>query len=721
MGTLLRALIIEDTEDDALLIARRLKQDGYNLVYERVDTVASMLESLDKQDWDIIIADYVLPQFSGLEALKMLKEKNPDLPCIIVSGKISDETAVAAIKAGARDYIMKDNLKRLGPTVARELAEVEVQRKSRRAEEELQLRAAILDKATDSIFLRDMENKIVYVNDAACKTFGYTKDELIGTNFRSFILPQAIPLFEERLKTVMKNKPITVEGHYVCKNKSLVPVEVHTHRIQIGRRSYILSLTRDITRRKQGEEELILRATLLDKALDAILLRDMNDHFIYVNDAACQMFGYSKDEFQKIAIDSLIIPEEVPRFGNKKKELREKGQVKTETFHLRKDGSVFPAEVYAHLIKIGEKEYILSVNRDFTERKRAEDRIQQNEEQLEQVFNALTEGIALIGPDGRILKTNPAEEKIRGLKASELVGEHFRRKEIEYIYADGRELPLEETAVSQAIKRKRTVRDLETGNIKPDGSVQWVNVNAIPIRDKDGNITAVVRTLTDITEKKHLLNEKENFTQRLLEVQEEERKRIARELHDDTAQNLALLVLEIDNLLNSREQLPAKVLENLKKLREDTDRTQREVRRYSHELRPGVFEYLGLEAALEGLVQDTNERGGAKVKLEISGEGRRLAENVELALFRISQEAINNVWKHSDATEAQISLKYSPENITLSISDNGKGFKPPKQKTGIVAGLGLMGIRERAQLIGASLKIRSVIGRGTTVSVKVPK
>jgi signal transduction histidine kinase len=135
--SILRALIVEDSEDDALLVLRELRRGGYDVVSERVDTPAAMKAALAKEPWDLIIADYAMPQFSGLAALKMLQENGRDLPFIIVSGAIGEDVAVEAMRAGAHDYLIKGNLARLLPAVERELREAEVRRERRQAEEEL--------------------------------------------------------------------------------------------------------------------------------------------------------------------------------------------------------------------------------------------------------------------------------------------------------------------------------------------------------------------------------------------------------------------------------------------------------------------------------------------------------------------------------------------------------------------------------------------------------
>lgn len=137
MSALLRVLMVEDSEDDLILISREIKNGGYRLSYERADDHETMKILLEEKNWDVVISDYVMPSFSGLEALEVLKESGQDLPFIIVSGKIGEGTAVGAMKAGAHDYILKGNLARLVPAIERELKEAETRRQRRLADEAL--------------------------------------------------------------------------------------------------------------------------------------------------------------------------------------------------------------------------------------------------------------------------------------------------------------------------------------------------------------------------------------------------------------------------------------------------------------------------------------------------------------------------------------------------------------------------------------------------------
>lgn len=146
MGKQLRVLIVEDSEDDAVLLTRELQKGGYTPIVERVDTPEAMQNSLSDKTWDVVVSDYIMPKFSGLDALKVLQKSELDLPFIIVSGKIGEDTAVEVMRAGAHDYIMKSNLKRLIPAIKRELAEVEVRQERKQVKEDLKQSYAELEE-----------------------------------------------------------------------------------------------------------------------------------------------------------------------------------------------------------------------------------------------------------------------------------------------------------------------------------------------------------------------------------------------------------------------------------------------------------------------------------------------------------------------------------------------------------------------------------------------
>ncbi|BCR03328.1 hybrid sensor histidine kinase/response regulator [Desulfuromonas versatilis] len=180
----IRVLMVEDSENDALLISRELKRGGLEATVRRVDAPSQLRQLLADEPWDLVLADYRMPRFSGLEALGMVREAGLDLPFILVSGTIGEETAVAAMKAGAHDYIMKDNLARLVPAVEREMREAKVRQNRRRAEEQLResekLLRAILRSVADGLFVTDNEERLVMMNRAAEQMLGIASGKVLN-------------------------------------------------------------------------------------------------------------------------------------------------------------------------------------------------------------------------------------------------------------------------------------------------------------------------------------------------------------------------------------------------------------------------------------------------------------------------------------------------------------------------------------------------------------
>jgi two-component system cell cycle sensor histidine kinase/response regulator CckA len=185
MNVPLRVLLIEDSDDDAELVVRTLRRGGYELTYTQVESAEAMRDALARHSWDLLISDYSMPQFSAPAALQLLHEAGIDLPFIIVSGTIGEETAVAAMKAGAHDFLMKGNLTRLIPAVARELREAAERRERRRADARF---VGVFDATAEAIIAVNEQQRIVLFNASAERIFGYTAAVLHAQQLsRSFV------------------------------------------------------------------------------------------------------------------------------------------------------------------------------------------------------------------------------------------------------------------------------------------------------------------------------------------------------------------------------------------------------------------------------------------------------------------------------------------------------------------------------------------------------
>lgn len=262
MSIPLKVLIVEDSEDDALLILRELRRGGYDPYYERVQTAEEMKASLEKQLWDIVLSDYKMPNFNGIDALKLLQEKEIDIPFILVSGLIGEETAVEAMKAGASDYIMKANLSRLVPAVKRDLREADVRRDRRQVREALKesekLYRSIFENtgAASIIFEDDM---VISLANRECEQLsGYSKEEVEGRKrWTEFILKDDLAKMIEyyKLRSINPDSaPKNYEFHFVNRAGDVKDVLLTVDVIP-GTKKRIASLL-DITERKKTEEAL---------------------------------------------------------------------------------------------------------------------------------------------------------------------------------------------------------------------------------------------------------------------------------------------------------------------------------------------------------------------------------------------------------------------------------------------------------------------------------
>jgi signal transduction histidine kinase len=257
--------------------------------------------------------------------------------------------------------------------------------------------------------------------------------------------------------------------------------------------------------------------------------------------------------------------------------------------------------------------------------------------------------------------------------------------------------------------------------IRKDGSEAICMVTTSLIT-RDGEPKGFYNIARDVTQEKRMQENLRYYLQEITKAQEAERKRIARELHDDTAQVLGSLSRQLDNFIRKKHGLaPSEVL-FFKDLQAQLNHGVQGVHRFIQDLRPSLLDDLGLTPALRSLVKDLQEYDGIVTSLIVLGGERRFSSEVESLLFRIVQEALNNIRKHAQASEVQVAMEFAEDKVKLTISDNGRGFELSGRVDDLPRSgkLGLAGMQERARLLGGTLEVKSIPGKGTTLIIEVP-
>ena len=343
------------------------------------------------------------------------------------------------------------------------------------------------------------------------------------------------------------------------------------------------------------------------------------------------------------------------------------------------------------------------------------ERLRVSEQNYRQLFENANDAIWVQDMDGRIVAANKASAKLIGCSPDELIGFNVSN----FLLPEGLEIARE--VKRKLLQGEEFEQPYEQQLIKKNGGVGVIKLTSSLVT-RNGYSLGFQHIARDITEEKKMQDNLRFYVRQITKAQEEERKRIARELHDDTAQALVTLSRQLDIITDSSESLPPDVEKRLENLRSQIDSILEGVRRFSHDLRPSMLDDLGLVPAVESIADDMTNQHGIVTEVQVLGERRHLPSETELLLFRVAQEALRNVWRHSQASKAWITLEFNPDKIKITVHDNGTGFQVPDRVGDLPAmgKLGLAGMYERAQLAGGTVTVESTLGEGTTINAMIP-
>jgi len=384
----------------------------------------------------------------------------------------------------------------------------------------------------------------------------------------------------------------------------------------------------------------------------------------------------------------------------------------------------------------GKPRFATGIIQDITPRKRAEEELRHSEakasERADEVVAILdaVPAMTFIAHDRACQKITSSRAAYQLLKLpygantskSAVDGEWPRNFRI---MKEGRELSADELPVQRAAARGEPVRDSELMLEFEDGTSTWIYGHAVPLLDANGSVRGAVGAFVDITGHKRLeeLKIRQEMQRNLLEreilAREEERLRLARELHDESGQMLASLLAGLRLIEDSKTLKVAKT--QVKTLRELVSRAMDELGRLARDLHPIVLDDFGLEVALKNYVSEYSRLHGVATELRFVGFGsERLPRVLERGLYRIAQEALTNVARHARAKAVTVLLRLVGEELTMTISDDGCGFRTGAPEHGLKTHLGCQGMRERASMLGGELKMKSRVGGGTCITVQIP-
>ncbi len=581
---------------------------------------------------------------------------------------------------------------------------------------------AALRRATDSdptVVESNTNGIITHVNDKTCRISGYSREELLGQKF--FVLssgchPQDLldGLWGYIAQGNTWNGEISSrakDGNLFWQDVSITPVAGTD-----GKPARFLAVGHDISTRKLIENTLRQQAQMIDQSHDAIFSMDFDGIVLSWNRGAERLFGYSREE----AVGKpVLFTCHGLECGNFWMEMLQALKVKEtdtqETMLCRKSGGRFDAHLSLSLLRdsagvgIGVVGYAI----DITARKQAENALRLSEARHRTMIEQAADGIFIASQDGRYLDVNP--------KGCEMLG--YTRDELLQLHIADTISPedLAATPLRMGDLRAGSVLFTERRMLRKDGSVFTAEISSCML--DDGRLQAIKR---DITERKRAEHELVESRRQLRElsvflqtVREEERKRIARELHDELGQTMTAFRFDLNWLSENLDTQEGCIGDKLSAMNAMLNQTVDSIRRISDDLRPAMLDDLGLVAAIENYAAKFAERTGIACDLFMSQPDFDLDDSIATALFRVAQEALTNVARHSGANQVTIRLHESEGQILLIVQDNGRGFSLDRKvdkKT-----YGLLGMRERVNMLDGMLDVFTELGAGARIEACIPK
>ena len=569
---------------------------------------------------------------------------------------------------------------------------------------------------------------VEFLNPAAARLFGASHpDQLLGRSLLALFHRDSQGVIHERIGRALRGERLPpVDEKIVRLDGGLTDVEVDSALLPGRERREIQVTVRDITERKRREawlheSEERLRLAFAG-AQEGVWDWNVETGAVVYSPRWKQLLGYADDEIEPHVStwERLLHPDDKAR-ATSLKDAVERGQPTYEgEFRLRhKDGqyiTVLTRGLPIRREEDGRLVRIVGTHLDITQRKRTERALRESEERLRLAFEGAQEGIWDWNLETDAVVYSSRWKQMLGYGDDEIEPSISAWERL--VHPDDRATA---DRAHQSVTRGQPTYEAEFRLRHKEGYYVHVLSRGFPVRlDPGGPVIRIVGTHFDLTErrKREAEHARTELLAHLVFVQEDERRRIARDMHDQFGEHLSTLSLRIAQLSEACEQ-GADLAGHLQALDTIAQRLDRDVDQLVWQLRPTALDDLGLRAALTNYIQEWSQRANIAAELHTSGLlDDRLAPEVETALYRIAQEALNNVAKHSRARRVEVILERRADCVLLILEDDGIGFDPADSAADR-HGFGLVGMQERAALVGASLEIESTPGNGATILVRM--
>lgn len=593
----------------------------------------------------------------------------------------------------------------------------------------------------DAVGITSMASgQFLEVNDGFSKLTGYSREETLGRTALELNVWKDAAHRAALMGRLQKEREVRDE-EFACRTKSgeIRLCQFSGMLIELDKQPCALVIVRDITVRKQAEEALRASEERFRKLVEdlhvGVVMLGSKAETVFANRAALTAFGMTENEAlgqKSSAFEMTAIREngvELPfslRPGPRAITMKE--PVRNEVVGWRRpdSGEVFWTLVDAvpHLDAEGNVARVLLSISNITKRVQAEEALRASEQRFRSLVREMDVGVVLHGVNAEVQFANEAAQQMFGISLDDARGKTSGELELIAFREDGTGIPFAMRPAPVAIRTGKSIKEDVIGWRKPGSPmVLWTLSNVVPQVGPDGVVQGAISTFTDITERRRAEDALHQLSTRLLQLQDEERRRLGRELHDSLAQTVLAVNLNLAQAMQSTDSLSERTRKALTEARSLLQEMSQEIRTMSYLLHPPLLDELGLVSAIKEYAEGFSQRSGIAIELDLAEAFGRLRQEAETALFRIVQESLSNIQRHSGSESARISLRANHGQVRLEVSDHGQGMGIPTgnvlDSRGARLGVGILGMRERLSQLGGKLEINSSAS-GTTVKATIP-